>query len=302
MTTPDEPQPLLPPELEKEIFEVSVLSNLRLIPKFVLVAKRVRAWLEPMLYKYLSVSHSHPADWKDQPSRLVHMSSEQCRRILKSKPPSFFQNHVHHLAFTNLLDEETVRRVLSCCTGIRSLAIFQMDPNSIFLPLIQAAPLVRLSVRFDQLCDPRSHFEPTAFPHLTHLDLSTSTNTSCWTRDLVSLPSLTHLLVYWSKTTTLPFRTVLADCKTLEVLICRIDHFTQVPYYDYFAGDIRAVTMFSAKFLPNWEREMIGGEDYWFVADEFVRRRRSREIPASRYLIPRYWSPSGADVVLSKYF
>ncbi|KAJ6506793.1 hypothetical protein C8R45DRAFT_1090467 [Mycena sanguinolenta] len=114
-----------------------------------------------------------------------------------------------------------------------------MDPNPLFLPLLQAAPLVQLSVRFDQLCDPRWHFEPTAFPHLTHLNLSSSTETHCWTEDLASLPSLTHLIAYWSRTV-LPFRIILADCKTLEVLVCQIDDFSHSAYYDY---DIRAVTM-----------------------------------------------------------
>ncbi|KAF7364329.1 hypothetical protein MSAN_01093100 [Mycena sanguinolenta] len=286
MTTGDELQPLLPAELEKEIFEVSALSDLRLIPNLVLVSKRVKIWLEPLLYRCLSISHE---DFRNRHSEIVRMSSYEFVQILDTKTASFLRDHVHHLALTSLSDA-AVECALSSCTGIRSLAIFQVEPNPTFLPLIQAVPLVRLSINIGQLCDPGTHFEPSTFLHLTHFEIfGTDARPSvCWAGDLSLLPALTHLLIYPSpegihKST---FRAILALCKSLEVLVRLVGDEQDVANYTDFGDDFRAVTLLTGKFLRNWEKGVLRGEDYWFLADAFVHGRRTGRIPASNYAIP----------------
>ncbi|KAF7342900.1 hypothetical protein MSAN_02006400 [Mycena sanguinolenta] len=286
-----EPQPLLPAELEKEIFEVLALSSLKLIPKLVLVSKRVRIWLEPLLYRHLSVCS---LDFRRDRSELLRISSNECLEILDSKPASFLRDHVRYLALTNIPDA-TVERILSSCTEIRSLAIFQIDPIPIFLPLIQAAPLVHLSINVAQLCGPVAHFEPSAFTRLTHLEIfgTEKRPSSCWGGDLRRLPALTHLLVHcipWGSSEP-PFRDILAECRTLEVLIQLLAHEEDAASYAYFADDARAVTWRSGTFLDDCEKSMLGGEDHWFLADAFVHRRRTGQIAASEYAIPRTWRP-----------
>ncbi|KAJ7826702.1 hypothetical protein B0H14DRAFT_2816723 [Mycena olivaceomarginata] len=47
--------PMLPLELEREIFEIYALSWPKLIPKLMLVAKCVKEWVEPLLYRIISI-------------------------------------------------------------------------------------------------------------------------------------------------------------------------------------------------------------------------------------------------------
>ncbi|KAJ7121829.1 hypothetical protein C8R43DRAFT_1136349 [Mycena crocata] len=43
--------PVLPVELEREIFEIAAHSRPRSVPTLVLVASRVKVWVEPFLYR-----------------------------------------------------------------------------------------------------------------------------------------------------------------------------------------------------------------------------------------------------------
>ncbi|KAJ6496267.1 hypothetical protein C8R45DRAFT_1132315 [Mycena sanguinolenta] len=246
-------QPLLPPELEKEIFEVLALSSLTLIPKLVLVSKRVRIWLEPLLYKHLSVCDPH---FRHTRSELLRISSDEYLEILNSKPASFLRDHVHHLAMANLPDA-TVERALSSCTEIRS----------------NAASFSRLT-------------------HLEIFGPQTQSAT-CWPGDLSRLPALTHLLIHWSpeEFSEPPLRDILAECRALEVLIRSLMHEKHAERYGYFADDVRAVTWLSKMFLDEWEKSMLGGEDHWFLADAFVHRRQTGQQNAAEYAIPRNWRP-----------
>ncbi|KAJ7366053.1 hypothetical protein DFH08DRAFT_162878 [Mycena albidolilacea] len=140
--------PMLPPELERTIFEFSASSDLRCILTLLLVAKRVRTWMEPLLYRRLSVSHKDFLGHDD--CDLIRMSSNECLNVLDSKPASFLRDHVRHLALTSV-PHDTVARALSSFAGITTLAIFQVSPDPSVLLLLQALPLVRLAVNIEQL-------------------------------------------------------------------------------------------------------------------------------------------------------
>ncbi|KAJ7120747.1 hypothetical protein C8R43DRAFT_79800 [Mycena crocata] len=58
--------PLFPPDIEREIFEITARESRSTIPGLVLVAQRVKFWLEPILYRTLRVrdTERHP----DQPA------------------------------------------------------------------------------------------------------------------------------------------------------------------------------------------------------------------------------------------
>ncbi|KAJ6521621.1 hypothetical protein DFH09DRAFT_1424685 [Mycena vulgaris] len=43
--------PTLPPELEQHIFELAAISRPACIPTLMLVARRVKHWVEPLLYR-----------------------------------------------------------------------------------------------------------------------------------------------------------------------------------------------------------------------------------------------------------
>ncbi|KAJ7622098.1 hypothetical protein FB45DRAFT_121814 [Roridomyces roridus] len=48
--------PSLPPELERDLFELAAYTRPRSIPKLMLVAWRVKAWVEPLLYCFFLFS------------------------------------------------------------------------------------------------------------------------------------------------------------------------------------------------------------------------------------------------------
>ncbi|KAJ7879703.1 hypothetical protein B0H13DRAFT_1571256, partial [Mycena leptocephala] len=48
--------PLLPPELERIIFELAAFVNPASMPSLLLVAPRVKIWIEPLLYETLIIT------------------------------------------------------------------------------------------------------------------------------------------------------------------------------------------------------------------------------------------------------
>ncbi|KAK7022377.1 hypothetical protein R3P38DRAFT_2960760 [Favolaschia claudopus] len=71
----------LPTELERLVFEYAAVNSSR-IPTLLLVAHRVRVWLEPMLYDVLLFDGVK--------------NIESVLKVMLSKPPSFLESAVHH--------------------------------------------------------------------------------------------------------------------------------------------------------------------------------------------------------------
>ncbi|KAJ6564485.1 hypothetical protein B0H19DRAFT_79022 [Mycena capillaripes] len=83
---PGSPAPIHPEDLEREIFEISAHSQPVFILTLMLVARRVKIWLEPLLYRTIVLDHpleGHP----------IH-SWDTLFPILESKPASFFHHAV----------------------------------------------------------------------------------------------------------------------------------------------------------------------------------------------------------------
>ncbi|KAJ6550049.1 hypothetical protein B0H19DRAFT_1160293 [Mycena capillaripes] len=47
---------ILPPELERLIFEIAALESPKSMPALILVARRVQIWIEPLLYGVLALT------------------------------------------------------------------------------------------------------------------------------------------------------------------------------------------------------------------------------------------------------
>ncbi|KAF8170996.1 hypothetical protein K438DRAFT_1982277 [Mycena galopus ATCC 62051] len=84
----------LPPELERKIFEMRSESMVVLL----MVAKRVDRWIEPMLYRVLSIPAATPTQPHLQRPNL-HCPITSVRQVLGVKGTAFFGAHVRHLAF-----------------------------------------------------------------------------------------------------------------------------------------------------------------------------------------------------------
>ncbi|KAF4597933.1 hypothetical protein EYR38_006325 [Pleurotus pulmonarius] len=209
--------PHLPPELQRDIFELTALAYPQLAPKLLLVASRsdVPSRIEPVIYRVIVL---------DYPFKGVDLFM----RTLESKPSSFFAKHVKTLCLTASVTFPYCTRVLSVCTGVEDLICWCPSPVSGLLPLISNHPLRKLSIKMETLfpVEAAPDFTHPIFRFITHLDIvnpRSGPDDAHW-HGLANLPRLTHLaigdLFYWQEkdiTNTIPF--LLENCENLEALI-----------------------------------------------------------------------------------
>ncbi|KAJ7115091.1 hypothetical protein C8R43DRAFT_125042 [Mycena crocata] len=269
--------PTFPTEIERAIFELAAWSDPRAIPRLILVAKRVAIWIEPLLYKTLSVTEPQ----RIGETKRLRIMGRRAVDMLDGKPASFLREHVRHIALTSVF-LPVVEAVLLKCTRAVNLALFQDDDShqtSALLPRLAAMPLQRLSCDLESLFYGWGmDFTHPMFAQLTHLDfLSVPTNwESCTTGVGVGqLPRLTHLSfglsVRCGEAAHLRFRAFLANCELLEALVLVTKDGDRLRGYEYFADDPRAVVMFMLQnLLEDWEIGADGGEDHWVRADRFI--------------------------------
>ncbi|KAJ7868505.1 hypothetical protein B0H13DRAFT_1573477, partial [Mycena leptocephala] len=180
----------LPPELERVVFEISALSRPIDIPNLMLIAWRVKEWVEPLLYRVILLSSSLKSR---EISGFPVFTADILLRVIASKPPGFLQNAVRNM----LLDYEAGRpsdvdAILTACNCVTNL--FQSSTNVRALQHLQ-----RLAISWDEaFLDYSVVDNPSSFlNNLTHLELRDGD----WYRESVDhvcaqvalIPSLTHI-------------------------------------------------------------------------------------------------------------
>ncbi|KAJ7633578.1 hypothetical protein DFH06DRAFT_1222301 [Mycena polygramma] len=109
-------EPLLPVELEREIFEWAALLHPRSIPTFLRVARRFQIWLEPLLYRVICVDIPR-LTYRD----LFTPGIPSLLNAIKSKPAGLF-GAVRHLFLCNVSLEDGIA-VLQACPGLVDLMV-----------------------------------------------------------------------------------------------------------------------------------------------------------------------------------
>ncbi|KAJ6463156.1 hypothetical protein C8R47DRAFT_1157786 [Mycena vitilis] len=284
--------PVLPAELEREIFEVASLSWPRSIPRFMLVAWRVYAWVEPLLYRVVIV------DDRDKSSPGTHplaIKSSILLSLIDTKPSSFFKDHVRHLLlFSHGMAAEDEADVLAACSNVEDL---WWSPRSEASVSLINMPLKRFHGKLNNLFDFHIDFGHSLLARLTHLEIFDVPNVQpedgtmeAWAA-MTRLPHLTHLA--FNDTAYLPMCLVLLPTwDSLQVLVVLLYRWTyrgavlleECGVTD-LAQDVRLVTMSSDKSLEDWIMGAYAGVDYWSRAEEFIAKRRSGEINSLRYFV-----------------
>ncbi|KAJ7689297.1 hypothetical protein B0H17DRAFT_1202419 [Mycena rosella] len=272
----EDPSPVLPLDLEREILGTAAELYPETIPNLLLVAHRVQDWIERLKYKTVTSS----GVGSSCPFRAL-------RQAIRSnlKPPDFFHHRVRHLFLglgtTTIAGE--LEGTLSICRGIQSLVLFAFAGPSI-LPSLGAMQLRRLSIDLKALFGTRpidtGHL---AFTFVTHLDIfGDTTGQPDLLANLARLPALTHLALFRYHTAIL--ETELSKNKKLQVLI----HMQSVGYADdhwISIDDTRFVYMMLSddEYERDWVVGVKGGMDFWARAALFVAKKRRGEIkPSSR--------------------
>jgi len=282
--------PVLPIELEREIFEIAARSYPQSIPKLMLVAWRVRTWVEPLLYRTIifSPSRGDHYDAKLVKGDPLH-SRDTLFLILKSKPPSFFR-HVPLNLFLPIRELDDATLILSHCLGIENLwlnAPFKVLPH--LFPLVADLPLKRFHSHLGPLFGSAAQidFSHQFFAQITHLGLydyavGGRVDHEVWSK-LSLIPHLTHLS--FDPIFVGVCLTLLRTCPSLRVLVAiglgsDIDHH---PDRDALANDPRFVVMNSKWVARDWQIGTRTGGDHWSRAEDFIVKRKSGEVDIRQY-------------------
>ncbi|KAF7364205.1 hypothetical protein MSAN_01079900 [Mycena sanguinolenta] len=273
----DSAQPLLPPELERAIFEMAGELHPDAIPNMLLVAARVHKWIEPLRYRTFILT--------DPASSCPRLQVLQ--RAIESKPAQFIRDNVWHLFVESGYLRDTLNTFIPFCTGVRSLVIF--DPHSQILSQLATARPQRLAVPIEFFnCTERSMPIDLALPmfsSLTHLDVweETIAISPSWS-GLALLPALTHLA--FLRISYDVGVSILGMCPKLQVITNVEDRdrrgwpmlFTTADDWEpRFVG----MVLTTENYLSDWEAGLRGGSDFWARADAFVAMRRRGEIEPS---------------------
>ncbi|KAF7304382.1 hypothetical protein HMN09_00840300 [Mycena chlorophos] len=281
-------EPRLPPELERAIFEVAASNNLRVSSNLCFVARRVKAWIEPFLYRVFLLSNTDHA--------------ENFGKLLM-KRPDIVKQHVQRVALTDSTSRTQARQILAICTNLLELC-FWSSPYPGLLKDMQQLSLTHLSINLSAIfttstprkfeLPPQSMLGP--FRCMTHLDVFNS-NPSALVPFLVNdtfLPCLTHLS-FTNTYSRPPIQRILVARPTLRVLAvlqtgARHMHiYADNPRADPVRAAAKDFTLAEAEdeiddprfcvgqlsnSWEDWVRGAWGGRDAWVRAEERVTERK----------------------------
>ncbi|KAJ7471603.1 hypothetical protein B0H11DRAFT_2039198 [Mycena galericulata] len=268
--------PKLPPELEREIFETSAFFHPECMPALLQVARRVKIWIEPQLYRVISTSALSMGGKR----MFRHRDHGVLRKLIRSQP-IHWREHVRHIHFVGYRNREAVQDILSVCNNTVNLAFG--GSYSSLLPFLEKLPLQRLSGSFSV---DKTDFSGPLFAQITHLDINIH---EVWDDDdlpigwdtcsgFALLPRLTHLSFSQEAIPSSVFEGALEHCKSLTVLVFVWPSRTarlsgDAAYLKLQRDDPRFVMLVVADRLDDWEFGARGGEDYWDTADKMVKAR-----------------------------
>ncbi|KAJ7057078.1 hypothetical protein C8F01DRAFT_1372381 [Mycena amicta] len=283
--------PVLPFELERHIFELAALSCPACIPRLVLVAWRVKDWVEPLLYRTLVLYHHD----REKESAMPHFGQGTFARILESKSMEFLCANVQNI-FVRDLDRRATKIIKDEFPHLRNL--FLMSFDSVDPSMCTNWQLLR-----HLYCDIQAIFgEDVSFAHpifsnLTHLELfdglpEDDVGLELSISDLASLPCLTHIALDLVESrplrklldvplTETRIRTVVALC-TNSVQVSPIAERLREAGLDAIP---RLVLMALPRFLHDWLRGIISGDDYWARADMLISKRMSGEVDLTAFIL-----------------
>ncbi|KAJ7621991.1 hypothetical protein DFH06DRAFT_769974 [Mycena polygramma] len=181
--------PILPPELEREIFELvaaydllpnrwthqHVADTTLALPQ---VCRRVQSWIEPFIYEHISFLWS------------MHGALPRFLATISARPPSFFATHVKYLYFDRSIALSAIKQILGVCTGVVSLGYHH--PYNTLKHLLAPLSIQHLLLSDLPLSSTPENLPPWA-ASLTHLGLADTLPLDPTV--LSTLPSLTHLAV-----------------------------------------------------------------------------------------------------------
>ncbi|KAK7058033.1 hypothetical protein R3P38DRAFT_2844068 [Favolaschia claudopus] len=285
--------PVFPPELEREIFEIAAWGDRSLIPLLLRVCRRVHQWIEPLLYRVLRIANSN--------------SDSDALRLLAfhSKPANFLRHVFMHMDSNSPLKNK-IADLLSRCNNIISLFWDGLLPAEI-LPILDTMKIQKMNIWVSEdvtewakltLHRPMLH-------SVTHLELysyASEIGSIAWEEgwaNLASLPALTHLCLTDDLSDIL-LDSILEHCSNLDVVITAFWDPVFVTNAELFAkklttNDRRVVVIRVSDFRGDWESGALGGDDFWTRSERFVAKKVKGEIESKQYFLDEQLAQSLAS-------
>ncbi|KAJ7156508.1 hypothetical protein C8R43DRAFT_998211 [Mycena crocata] len=274
---------IFPPELERQIFEISAFLRPVCIPRLMRVAWRVKEWVEPLLYRTIVID-VRPIDG------LPACSRDTFRHITRTKSAAFLRNSVRNVIASDVLQPRLFKEIISAFTGLENLHI---QGRGLFIPSVDVDDLQLRhfygDIRFDMEAL-RNPLRDPGFANITHLELINGLNRSGIGAHmhydvLGRLPRLTHLAF----DLLLPVQActgLLQACKLLAALIF-LDPGAPRSYaaLTLLAIEPRFVMIAHPKYQEDWQRGALTGVDFWARADAFIQMRRSGQVAQTTFFL-----------------
>ncbi|KAJ7622036.1 hypothetical protein FB45DRAFT_926852 [Roridomyces roridus] len=280
--------PKLPPELEKEIFEVAAYHLPATIPAMMLTAWRVKVWVEPILFRVVllvdpsnNINDHHGLNQRNT----YPLPDDSNLSRISSTPPTVLRDSVHHL-YLDRVSHDVAELVLSSCQNVHDLWLYLWDYSSV-LDFVGSLPLRRLYCCLEDLFQSEDvDFTHPIFAQLTHLELfPAAIPTQAVCNGLALIPNLTHLAV--TDQDFLEFiPDLLQSCKSLRVVILLAENPLDLPELEEHQIHERLVLMPCKYYTKDWHMSALVGWDYWARAEEFIARRRSGVVERTQFVIP----------------
>ncbi|KAF7303559.1 hypothetical protein MIND_00585200 [Mycena indigotica] len=260
--------PALPPELERDIFELAAVTDKSMISTLTLVSRRVNAWIGPLRNRVRLIEDVDVLDalWVRMEQRPETAAATRFLATTTTPPDS-----VPRLArtFPNLVDlglwgapvSPEDLQALHALTHLRRLSL---NPCNV-LPKDAGAP-------------PALAFAP--FARLTHLEIFADVEAWMVPGLAAAFPALTHLSFFDLRFPVL-MKAVLHAQKTLRVFVyVYIEDPNDVDPRDpaevarlLGVDDPRLAVVPLVDFTLDWEVGAWGGWDYWARAEDDISRR-----------------------------
>ncbi|KAJ6468441.1 hypothetical protein C8R45DRAFT_1018805 [Mycena sanguinolenta] len=279
---------ILPPELEREIFEIVASAGTTFIPPLLRVARRVKSWLEPLLYQTIVVRNNTLHLSKDLRTMAV-LAPNTVASFIEPRPRHFFHEQVRHLYLDCrvFLPSEVQRRdlMLGVFTAATDVYLINVRDGPSLRAALSRMPLKRLHANLSSLfgndmdpeTSPEVDFSAAVFSNITHLGVFDNLvfSTSDWTAGLSLLPCLTHLSFEAGEPHTL-FEEVFDICPLLQVFVILADVDVGSSSWSSLKAHRRVVLMERhTQIFVDWYRGARGlYADYWAQAESVIRSRR----------------------------
>ncbi|KAF8648443.1 hypothetical protein AX16_006287 [Volvariella volvacea WC 439] len=260
----------LPPELEREVFELAARQNRKMVTKLNLVCHRAHIWINPILYEMVTLMYPESAD------KFIHAA--------ESKPEGWMNGRVKTLCMSNFIRREQAARILSICGAVDNLACWIRQ--AVTVPNIHDQRPRRLSINasgvpapHDTAPPPSPNFQDPLFEQVTHLALSDNWEVwSKWAEGLSHIPNLSHLELRVNREADLVYireelALILTSCAKLRVLILLVAKEPGSFVGLTAIGDPRVAILRNSSLLENWEAHPKGEADRWVHAEAVVKKQ-----------------------------